>query len=440
MINSDSPPGRRIGERPLPVQVSGLTVGSLAAEQTQSRHRSHLFNYLPGIQEQSAVSLTMPVRAEPYRYDGIHPIFEMNMPEGHLRLALMNMFRKAVAGFDALQLLRVIGPYQLGGITLGEQRDQPMPGTSIKQLLLHDGAQDLFEDLLSTYAAYSGVSGVQPKVLVRDEAGGEVTRLTHRGATHIVKAWEASQYPELATNEYFCLRAAMHAGLDVAKHELSAGGRLLVVERFDVTDASYLGFEDFCVLSGKSTDEKYDSSYEACARIINAYLPAERRARALQELFVSVALTAAIQNGDAHLKNFGLLYEHTGVDADVRLAPAFDLVTTTAYLPRDHMALMLAGSKNWPKHKLLHHFGRVGCGLGELQITQLLEQVADGISKAASELREHIRNIDSFVDIGNRMLSAWERGTMRSLMDDKRGRVTLGKPGVKGPAAQNKPS
>ncbi len=406
MINSNSPLGRRIDELPLPVQVSGLTVGSLAVEQAESRHRSHLFNYLQGIQEQSAVSLTMPVRAEPYRYDGIHPIFEMNMPEGHLRLALMNMFRKAVAGFDALQLLRVIGPYQLGRITLGERRDQPMPGTSIKQLLLDDGAQDLFEDLLSTYAAYSGVSGVQPKVF----------------------------------NEYFCLRAAMHAGLDVAKHELSAGGRLLVVERFDVTDAGYLGFEDFCVLSGKSTDEKYDSSYEACARIINAYLPAERRAHALQELFVSVALTAAIQNGDAHLKNFGLLYEHTGVDADVRLAPAFDLITTTAYLPRDHMALMLAGSKNWPKHKLLHHFGRVGCGLGELQVTQLLEKVADGISKAASELREHIRNTDSFVDIGNRMLSAWERGTMRSLMDDKRGRVTSGKPGVKGPASQNKPS
>ncbi|WP_150303302.1 type II toxin-antitoxin system HipA family toxin [Pseudomonas saliphila] len=409
----------------LPVRVSGVAVGYLESASGRGKHREHLFRYEPAISERLAVSLNMPVRAQPYTYEGIHPIFDMNMPEGHLRMALMNMFRKAVAGFDALQLLRVIGPYQLGRITLGQKRDKPMPGTSIQELLVHDGAQDLFDDLLETYAAYSGVSGVQPKVLVRADSGGDVTRLSHRGATHIVKAWQANQYPELATNEFFCLRAATYAGLDVAKHELSSGGKFLIVERFDVAEGGYLGFEDFCVLSGKVSDEKYDSSYEACARIINAYLPVERRARALQELFVSVALTTAIQNGDAHLKNFGLLYDHTGVDADIRLAPAFDLITTTAYLPKDHMALMLAGSKNWPKHKLLYNFGRISCGLGEAQVAQLLELVADGISKAAAELRQHMREADSFADIGTKMLSAWDKGTMRSLLDDKRRWVSL---------------
>lgn len=424
MIDSADPQGSGGG---LPVRVSGVAVGSLEAARRRSKNQEYLFGYQPLVLEQLAVSLTMPVREQPYRYDGIHPIFDMNMPEGHLRMALMNMFRKAVSGFDALQLLRVIGPYQLGRITLGEQRDQPMPGTSVKELLVHDGAQDLFDDLLATYAAYSGVSGVQPKVLVRDEAGGDISRLTHRGATHIVKAWQANQYPELATNEYFCLRAAMHAGLQVARHELSAGGRFLIVERFDVSKQGYLGFEDFCVLSGKTTDEKYDSSYEACARIINAYLPVERKSHALQELFTSVALTAAIQNGDAHLKNFGLLYDHTGADADIRLAPAFDLITTTAYLPRDHMALMLAGSKNWPKHRLLYNFGRIACGLSEAQVAQSLERVAEGVSQAAAELREHMNSTDSFTDMGSKMLRAWDRGMMRSLLDDKRGRVSLAK-------------
>lgn len=422
----DSSDSGQHGSR-LPVYVSGVMVGNLEAAQGRSRNQEYIFNYQLSVPEQLAVSLTMHIREQPYLYDGIHPIFDMNMPEGHLRMALMNMFRKAVPGFDALQLLRVIGPYQLGRITLGEPRDQPMPGTSIKELLVHDGAQGLFDDLLATYAAYSGVSGVQPKVLVRDEAGGDVSRVTHRGATHIVKAWQANQYPELATNEYFCLRAAMHAGLNVVRHELSEGGRFLIVERFDVAEHGYLGFEDFCVLSGKTTDEKYDSSYEACARIINAYLPAERKSPALQELFTSVALTVAIQNGDAHLKNFGLLYDHTGADADIRLAPAFDLITTTAYLPRDHMALMLAGSKNWPKHRLLYNFGRIACGLGETQVAHILERVAEGVSKAAAELREHIGNADSFTDMGSKMLSAWDRGTVRSLLDDKRPRVSLNK-------------
>ena len=404
----------------LPVRIADTPVGSLEAQTARGRHQDYSFAYRYDTATRLAVSLTMPVRPQPYLYEGVHPIFEMNMPEGHLRMALMNMFRKAAVGFDALQLLQVIGPHQLGRISLGEPMNRSMPSTSVNQLVLHDGAHDLFEDLLATYAAYSGISGVQPKVLIRDDTGGEVTRLTHRGATHIVKAWEANQYPELATNEYFCLRAAMHAGLDVASNELSSGGRFLIVERFDLSKNGYLGFEDFCVLSGKNTDEKYDSSYEACARIIQAYIPPENHAHALQQLFISVALTAAIQNGDAHLKNFGVLYEDTGAQADIRLAPAFDLITTTAYLPRDHMALMLAGSKNWPKHTLLYNFGRINCGLSESQVTQLMEQVADGISTAAKELRDHMRNADSFAAIGDRMLKAWERGTKRSLLDDRR--------------------
>lgn len=409
----------------LPVRVADVAIGTLKAEQGRGSHREHIFHYRPGSDERLAVSLNMPVRAQPYTYHGIHPIFEMNLPEGHLRFALLNMFRKAVAGFDTLQLLQVIGPYQLGRLTLGERRDQPMPSMSVREILVHDGAQDLFEDLLTTYATYSGVSGVQPKVLVRDEVSGDISRLTHRGATHIVKAWQADQYPELATNEHFCLRAAKHAGLDVANHELSTGGKFLVTERFDVTATGYLGFEDFCVLSGKSTDEKYDSSYEACARVIDAYLPEEGKARALEELFLSVSLTTAIQNGDAHLKNFGLLYDHTGIDAGIRLAPAFDLITTTVYQPRDHMALMLAGSKNWPKHRLLYNFGRISCGLGEVRVKLLLEQVADGVSQAASEMRDHMKEVESFANIGARMLNSWDRGVLRSLLDEKRSWISL---------------
>ena len=409
----------------LPVRVADAAVGALQAEQGRGSHREHIFRYLPESEEQLAVSLTMPVRTQPYTYPGIHPVFEMNLPEGHLRLALLNMFRKAVAGFDTLQLLQVVGPYQLGRLTLGERRDQPMPGMSIREILVHDGARDLFEDLLTTYATYSGVSGVQPKVLVRDEMTGGVSRLTHRGATHIVKAWQPDQYPELATNEHFCLRAAEHAGLEIAQHELSAGGKFLVTERFDVTANGYLGFEDFCVLSAKSTDEKYDSSYEACARVINAYLPEAGKAHAFEQLFLSVALTTAIQNGDAHLKNFGLLYDHTGIDATIRLAPAFDLITTTVYQPRDHMALMLAGSKNWPKHKLLYNFGRISCGLSEARAKLLLEQVADGVSQSAGEMRNHMKEVDSFRDVGARMLRSWDRGVLRSLLDEKRSWISL---------------
>ncbi|MDU8339637.1 HipA domain-containing protein, partial [Pseudomonas syringae pv. actinidiae] len=52
-----------------------------------------------------------------------------------------------------------------------------------------------------------------------------------------------------------------------------------------------------------------------------------------------------VGNGDAHLKNFGLLYSDP-TQRDARLAPAYDIVNTTAYIPEDVLALDLLGNKS----------------------------------------------------------------------------------------------
>jgi len=45
------------------------------------------------------------------------------------------------------------------------------------------------------------------------------------------------------------------------------------------------------------------------------------------KLFTLIALNCALHNGDAHLKNFGVVYD--GVQGAARLAPVYDLVTTS---------------------------------------------------------------------------------------------------------------
>lgn len=57
-----------------------------------------------------------------------------------------------------------------------------------------------------------------------------------------------------------------------------------------------------------------------------------------------MALSCILGNGDAHLKNFGLLYPDPTVE-EVRMAPAYDLMNTTAYVPEDGLALTLCGSR-----------------------------------------------------------------------------------------------
>jgi serine/threonine-protein kinase HipA len=188
----------------LSVDISGMTVGTLG--RSEEKQRDSVFSYGAVVAAENAVSLTMPVRPESYYSAyGIHPLFEMHIPEGYLKDHLVRRFSKAVGGFDGLALLGIVGPHQLGRVGIARSVDsESPPRINVSELLAHNGAQDLFADLMQTCAPYSGVSGVQPKVLVRDlgSTGLELESAVQIGATHLVKAFNESDFPQLAANEF----------------------------------------------------------------------------------------------------------------------------------------------------------------------------------------------------------------------------------------------
>ncbi|MBF0335049.1 MAG: type II toxin-antitoxin system HipA family toxin, partial [Alphaproteobacteria bacterium] len=242
------------------VWSDGLSAGLL------DRHgpRGAVFAYDHGAAPARSVSMTMPVRLASWNHAwGIHPIFEMNLPEGALRERLRLSFAKATGTFDAFDLLAVVGRSQIGRLRhtgADATLDEAVPFQSVDEILTHRRDGDLFAAMLRRFAVHSGLSGVQPKLMVRDEADAGVSV---RGATHIVKFWSADEYPELATNEFFCLRAAERCGLEVPRFRLAEDGSALVVDRFDLRpDGTYRGVEDFCVLNARGTDEKYRGGYE----------------------------------------------------------------------------------------------------------------------------------------------------------------------------------
>jgi len=373
-----------------------------------------LFEYAERCQEDDAVSLTMPITRAPYDSMGsVHPIFEMNLPEGALLERLRTLFAKTVPNFDNLGLLEIVGRSQIGRLRYGT----PAPATedleaqSLEELLTYKGTQDLFRDLLQRYARHSGISGMQPKVLLRARESAPA-RITHRGTTHVVKTFDAREHPELAANEFFCMQAARHAGIPTPSVELSSNRRLLIIERFDLRpDGTYLGCEDFCVLNGVRPHGRYDGSYELLARRITQFVSPEEQRAALEQLFLMVALSCAIENGDAHLKNFAVLYEHAS--ATVRLAPAYDMLSTTPYAPRDVLALTLAGSKAFPEHRRLVAFGRQSCGLSAAKVAELLERVTLGVRKASAQIRRYIKQRANFQRAGEHLLATFDRGLAR---------------------------
>jgi serine/threonine-protein kinase HipA len=398
----------------LEVYAGGQLAGQLASSDVGED--TFLFNYAAACRPEHAVSLTMPVVRDAYDAMGtVHPVFEMNLPEGALLERLSNLFAKTVENFDSLGLLAIVGRSQIGRLryALAGQALDDVPAQNLGELLSYRGAGDLFLDLLDRYASNSGISGMQPKVLVRAADAG-LPRATHRGATHIVKAFDPREYPELAANEYFCLRAARHAGIPVPAALLSDNRRVLVVPRFDLqADGSYLGCEDFCVLNGLRARGRYNGAYESVAtRIAQFVSPAHRRA-ALEQLFATLALSCAVENGDAHLKNFAVLYEHA--EGVVRLAPAYDIVTTTLYHRGDVLALTLGDSKAFPSGGQLTAFGRQACGLGKARVEALLARVGTGVRKAIREIARYQEAHPDFAVAGKLLMAAYERGLRRSI-------------------------
>lgn len=401
------------------------TDGAEAGLLDRSGDRGSTFLYLPETTGERAVSVTMPVRLASWdvRF-GLPPIFEMNLPEGVLRERLRLAFAKATGTFDDFDLLAIVGRSQVGRIRYTGQKEnleEDVPFQSVDEILERRRGGDLFRYLIERFASFSGISGVQPKVLVRDEqafaADHKDARLSqsYRGATHIVKFWEPNEYPQLAANEYFCLKVAKKCGLDVPPFQLSDDAGALVIDRFDLRlDGTYRGFEDFCVLNARRTDQKYSGSYEtSILKRFQQFANSPHVYADLEKLFTLIALNCALRNGDAHLKNFGIVYED--VLGEARLAPVYDLVTTAVYLPRDSMALTLNGSTRWPATKDLQRLGETRISGSPSQIRGILERIAEAIGSTSNEVRAYVKEHQDFAGIGERMLQEWEKGAALSL-------------------------
>lgn len=256
---------------------------------------------------------------------------------------------------------------------------------------------------MERFAIHSGVSGVQPKMLLQIENKSSLTT-----EEYIVKSWGA-EYSELAFNEFFCMEAARFAGLPVPEYTLSDNRSMFIMKRFDLKpDGGYLGFEDSCVLLGKGTEDKYHASYEELAKTLKANTAPEKRRDTLHTLFKALVLNHMLRNGDAHLKNYAVLYDRDYTDA--QLSPIYDVVCTTVYLPQDLPALTLGGGKLWWKKKTYLGFGKQTCKLTSSEMETIFDECAEAVAKAAEAMLVYA---DEHPDVGvfsGRLLDEWDKG------------------------------
>ncbi|MEA2051199.1 MAG: type II toxin-antitoxin system HipA family toxin [Campylobacterota bacterium] len=340
----------------------------------------YIFNYIEDSQD--TVSITMPIRTQSWVDKKLHPIFQMNMPEGALKDAIKNSFSK-IKKMDDIGFLELIGPYMLGRIKFNELL---IDEDNLKlEDILHNSKENLFDELLTKFAIRSGVSGVQPKLLLSAH-----NKTTMKFEHFIVKSWN-DEYPQLALNEYFCMRAVKNANLITPEFYLCDDLSMFVIKRFDIKDdGSYLGFEDMCVLTARGTDSKYDGSYEECVRAIKDIIAPQYKKETLKTFFKALVMNHLLQNGDGHLKNYGILYEKNFTDA--YLAPIYDVITTTVYIKNDIPALRMSDGKLWWKEKTYKNFAKQSCGLSNKEYDDIVQECKRSIVQTKKEIKKFMTN------------------------------------------------
>ncbi|MDP3622106.1 MAG: type II toxin-antitoxin system HipA family toxin [Polynucleobacter sp.] len=347
------------------------------------------FNYQT-TERKAEASLVLPIRAESYSSGGLFSIFQMNKPEGYLLDYLKTRFSKSLY-LDDMMLLKLTGANQIGRLQYRDPNELEIPSSkaivSKEEILSSKASEELFAFLVDRYFD-SGISGFQPKVIapISDRTAVSTSQ-------YIIKA-AGDDYPHLAQNEFMCMEVARRAGIRVPEFELSENGELFIMKRFDISaGGERLGLEDMAVLMGKTTDEKYQGSYEGITKAIDTFCKSnatESKAR----LFEYIALSVLLRNGDAHLKNFSLLYE-TPEDA-ITLSPLYDVVTTSIYEiqnPRtgatkvdNTMALNMFKTKRYPSIAQLIEFGKTICMLTHPQdVIERIEEMKLETLKMYSE-------------------------------------------------------
>jgi serine/threonine-protein kinase HipA len=403
---------------PEKIRLLNVSIGDTDTAGQLIRTSNYEFRYLQPDAQQSSVALLMPPEQQLTWQDGdLFPPMDQNLPEGDLFMKIRELFPKQ--SMTPMHMLALVGRNGIGrlGYSLPDHPPAPISPTLSKRELLETAyTPEVFNDLVAAYLSTgAGIAGMQPKIMVPDRPTVPIPSL-------IVKA-ASPAYPGLAANEFLCLTAAREAGIDTPAFELSNDGQMLVLDRFDLVmyddgRVERLGFEDIAALAGLRvrdilSDRKYQGSYQRIAELLRQLqLPNAN----LHRFFEQVAFSIMVRNGDAHLKNFGLLYRSP---EQVWLAPMFDVVTTSIYtytryaggpeLEDRTLALKLFAGKHhtkaYPTKEELEKFGQRVCGV--TQPARTLERIAQAMHSTMDKAKGDPRVPKT---LQTQMAQAWEAG------------------------------
>ena len=363
------------------------------------------------------VSLSLPLREEPWRGEPVAAVFENLLPDS---TALRRRVAEKVgaAGYDAYSLLAAIGRDCVGALQfIADDAVQPAPAAPpFGEVLDDEDIEKLLKSLAQAPLGLSrddafriSVAGAQEKTALLRLDDQWIKPHGTTPTTHLFKP-QIGQLPNgidlsnSVENEFYCLRLLNHLGLRVNNAQIMTFGRtkVLVIERFDRIWSNgrliRLPQEDCCQALSVPPARKYQSDggpgiLEIAALLKGANSPADDH----RTLFQAQLAFWLIGATDGHAKNFSIFLHPGGGYA---LTPLYDVLTAQPSLDAGQvqrkqmkLAMSIGANRHYRIDEIqARHFFQTGdaAGLSRKLIRDAVEAISVRMDNALRSIEAEL--------------------------------------------------
>ncbi len=285
----------------------------------------------------------------------LHPVLSNLLPEGALRELIVQGLKTHID--NEFQIFSYLGQDLPGALVATPLEPNNVPESVLSNLSLNGMKAKAIKLKVNDQENKFSLSGIQMKFSMKEKDGRYNLSKNDELGNWIIKT-PSTKHKNVPLNEYTAMSLASLVGIDIPEIKLIDLNKLdnlpsinlpneklaFAIKRFDREGNDRIHMEDFAQILVKYPIDKYNSAnYEQISKVIYNYsgdglADAQQFAR---RLLVNILLA----NGDAHLKNWSLLYQDR---ITPRLSPAYDIVTTSVYMNNEKKyALNLAKTKEW---------------------------------------------------------------------------------------------
>jgi serine/threonine-protein kinase HipA len=350
--------------------------------------------------------------AEPWvKNQRLHPTLSNLLPEGSLRELITQGLK--VHMDSEFHILSYLGEDLPGALIAEPMEPKDVPDSV---LTTHGKAKAVKFDKITQGNKFS-LAGVQMKFSMKEKDGRYNLAKGDALGDWIIKT-PSTKHKDVPVNEYTAMKLASLVGVEIPEIKLVELDKLdnlpqinlpdeefaFAIKRFDRNDNKRIHMEDFAQVLVKYPHQKYNSAnYEQIGKILYQYsgdglVDAQHLAR---RLLVNILLA----NGDAHLKNWSLLYSD---QVTPRLSPAYDIVTTSVYFDDERQfALNLGKSKNWYEASYANF--KVWAEHSDIPWRAIKPHLDDTMDKARSRWPDRIKHLPMNEDHKKNIKDHWSR-------------------------------